>query len=318
VTTYIIRRLLQALIILITVTFLVFVAMRLLPGDPILMIISQQQKAEITPEYLAQIRHENGLDKSIMVQYFDWMGGIFRGDFGKSILRNEPVTKEIVRRIPISLYLGMLAFIFSLVIGIPLGVICTVRRGTWYDTTITVLANTGITIPNFWLGFLLIYLFALLLKWLPVQGFTSPFENFSLSTRQLIMPVICDALFPIASNVRQTRSAMLEVMGQDYIRTAWSKGLKERLVITRHALKNGLMPVITLAGMGLGGLVGGSVLIETVFNIPGLGRLAVQAVLNKDYPYVQAVTLLVAVAIVMANLLVDIAYGWLDPRIRYG
>jgi peptide/nickel transport system permease protein len=317
-TTYVIRRILQALIVLLIVTFLVFVVMRLLPGDPILMLISSQQKAEVTQEYIDQLKHEAGLDRSIMIQYFDWMGGIFRGDFGKSIFSNDPVTKEITRRIPISLYLGIWAFVISLLVGIPLGVICTVRRGTWLDTTITVLANTGITIPNFWLGFLLIYLFALILKWLPVQGFTSPFTNFSLSTRQIIMPVICEALFPIASNVRQTRSAMLEVMGQDYIRTAWSKGLRERSVIIRHALKNGLMPVITLAGMGLGGIIGGSVLIETVFNIPGLGRLAVTAVLNKDYPYVQAVTLLVAVVVVMANLLVDIAYGWLDPRIRYG
>jgi len=300
------------------ISFLVFILMRLLPGDPILMIISQQQKSEYSAQYIAELRHEYGLDKPMMVQYFDWVGGMFHGDFGKSIFTNQPVTKEIVRRLPISLYLGIIAFIISLIIGIPLGVICAIRRGTWLDNSITVLANLGITVPNFWLGFILIYVFALILKWLPVQGFTSPFIDFSLSTRKLIMPVICDALFPIASNVRQTRSSMLEVTRQDYIRTAWSKGLRERVVISRHALKNGLMPVLTLAGMGLGAIAGGSVLIETVFNIPGVGRLAVQAVLNKDYPYVQIITLLVAVVIVAANLLVDIAYSWLDPRIRYG
>lgn len=300
------------------ISFLVFILMRLLPGDPILMIISQQQKSEYSAQYIAELRHEYGLDKPMMVQYFDWVGGMFHGDFGKSIFTNQPVTKEIVRRLPISLYLGIIAFIISLIIGIPLGVICAIRRGTWLDNSITVLANLGITVPNFWLGFILIYVFALILKWLPVQGFTSPFVDFSLSTRKLIMPVICDALFPIASNVRQTRSSMLEVTRQDYIRTAWSKGLRERVVISRHALKNGLMPVLTLAGMGLGAIAGGSVLIETVFNIPGVGRLAVQAVLNKDYPYVQIITLLVAVVIVAANLLVDIAYSWLDPRIRYG
>jgi peptide/nickel transport system permease protein len=318
VTAYIIRRLLQALIILIIVTFVVFIAMRLLPGDPILMVVSQQQLAQYSQEYIDQIRHEFGLDRSMIVQYFDWMGGVLRGDFGESILSRSPVTKEIVRRIPITFYVGIIAFIITIIVGIPMGIICAVRRGTWLDTWITILANTGITVPSFWLGFLLIYSLALNLGWLPVQGYTSPFDNFVLSTRQLIMPVICLSLFGLASNVRQTRSAMLEVMGQDYIRTAWSKGLRERIVIMRHALKNGLMPVLTLAGMGFGFILGGSVLIETVFNIPGIGRLAVQATMNKDYPYVQAVTLLVAACVVTANLLVDIAYGWVDPRIRYG
>ncbi len=315
--TYIIRRLIQAIIILLIVTFALFIAMRLLPGDPILLLISEQELAEITPEYLEQIRHEYGLDKPIVVQYFDWMGGIFRGDFGKSIFTRSEVTKEIGRRLPITFHLGILSFVISLIIGIPMGVICAIRRSTWLDTAITVLANIGITIPNFWLGFLLIYLVALNLGWLPVQGYTSPFENFALSTRQLIMPIICLCLFPIASNVRQTRSAMLEVMGQDYIRTAWSKGLRERAVIIKHALKNGLIPVLTLAGMGFGAIIGGSVLIETVFNIPGLGRLAVTSTLGKDYPYVQAVTLLVAAVVIISNLLTDIAYGCLDPRIRY-
>jgi peptide/nickel transport system permease protein len=281
------------------------------------MVISQQELAEITPEYLEQLRHEHGLDKPIIVQYFDWMGGVFRGDFGISIFTQRDVTEEIVRRLPITFHLGIIAFVISLLIGIPLGVICAIRRSSWLDTVITVLANIGITVPNFWLGFLLIYLFALNFGWLPVHGYTSPFEDFSLSTRQLIMPIICLCLFPIASNVRQTRSAMLEVMGQDYIRTAWSKGLRERAVIIKHALKNGLMPVLTLAGMGLGFIIGGSVLIETVFNIPGLGRLAVDSTLGKDYPYVQAITLMIATVVVLANLITDIAYGWLDPRIRY-
>ena len=228
------------------------------------------------------------------------------------------MTDEIVRRLPITFYIGMIAFVLSLVIGIPMGILCAVRRGTWIDTVLTLLANTGITVPNFWLGFLLIYVFALSFSWLPVQGYTSPFEDFSLSTRQLVMPVICLCLFGVASNVRQTRSAMLEVMNQDYIRTALAKGLRERVVIIKHAMKNGLMPVLTLAGMGFGFILGGSVLIETVFNIPGIGRLAVTATMNKDYPYVQAVTLMVAFFVTMANLAVDIAYGWIDPRIRYG
>jgi peptide/nickel transport system permease protein len=163
----------------------------------------------------------------------------------------------------------------------------------------------------------MIYLFGLQLKWLPVMGYTSPFTDLSLNARQMIMPVICEALFPLAANARQTRSSMLEVMKQDYIRTAWSKGLRERVIILRHALKNSLIPIITLSGMGLSMIIGGSVIIEQVFNIPGMGRLAITSILNQDYPYVQAITMITATAILLVNLLVDMTYGWFDPRIRY-
>lgn len=317
-TAYIIRRMIQAVIVLILVTIIIFIAMHFLPGDPILMILTSQEMAETSEEQIAYLRHHFGLDRPITVQYFDWMGGVLRGDFGTSIIDRIPVTEEIIRRIPITFHLGILAFIISIVVGIPMGVICAVRRGTWIDSVVTVLANMGITVPSFWLGILMIYLFALYLDWLPVMGYTSPFKDFFLSTRQLIMPVICLALFPVASSARQTRSSMLEVMRQDYIRTAWSKGLRERAVIIRHAVKNGLIPVLTLKGISVGYILGGSVLIETVFNVPGMGRLAVTSVINQDYPYVQAVTLLIAAIIVLANLLVDVAYGWFDPRIRYG
>jgi peptide/nickel transport system permease protein len=239
------------------------------------------------------------------------------GDLGNSILQRVPVSDEVFRRIPITFHIGFLAFLLGLVIGIPLGIISAVRRGTWLDTLVTTIANLGITVPAFWLGFLLIYLFAMDLNWLPVMGYTSPFTDFWLNTRQLIMPVFCLALFPIASITRQTRSSMLEVMRQDYIRTAWSKGLKERGVIVKHALKNGLIPIVTLAGMGVPMIVGGAVLIETVFNIPGMGRLAVTSVLNQDYPYVQGVVLIVSTAVVFINFAVELTYGWLDPRIRY-
>jgi peptide/nickel transport system permease protein len=182
---------------------------------------------------------------------------------------------------------------------------------------VTLLANIGITLPAFWVGIILIYLLALKLGWLPVYGYTSPFKDFWLSTRQIIMPVICLALFPIASVCRQTRSSMLEVVHQDYIRTAWSKGLPERLIILRHALKNGLIPVITVFGLHVAVIIGGSVLIETVFNISGIGRLITQAIMQQDFQVVQACILIIAVMIVLANLAVDISYGWFDPRIRY-
>jgi len=304
-------------VVLFLVSVFVFLAMRLLPGDPVLAFVSSSSIQSVTEEQLDQIRHEYGLDKKLPLQYFDWISGVFRGDFGKSILNKSPVLNEIVRRLPITLYIGGLAFVIATIIGIPAGVLCAVRRGSWIDSIVTTLSNIGITIPVFWLGILLIYVFALHFKWLPVMGFTSPFDDFWKSTRQLIMPVFCLALGPIAGNARQTRSSMLEVIHRDYVRTAWSKGLSERVIVMKHALKNGLMPVVTLSGMGVGTILGGSVLVEQVFNIPGMGRLAVTSVMNQDYPYVQAIALIMAISIVLSNLLVDISYGWLDPRVHY-
>jgi len=317
-TTYIIRRLIQAVIVLVLVTAFVFFAMRLLPGDPIRMLVSRNMEQKYSEEEVQALRHQYGLDRPLIVQYGDWLSDVVRGDLGVSILERVPVTEQIARRTPITLHLGVLAFIISIIIGIPAGVISAVRRGKWIDTVITTLSNLGITVPVFWLGVILMYFFGLYLGWLPIMGYTSPFEDFWLSTKQLVMPVICLALFGIAGNARQTRSAMLEVMGQDYIRTAWSKGLRERVIIMRHSIKNGIIPVVTLFGAGIGQILGGSVLIETVFAIPGMGRLALTAVTNQDYTYVQAIILIIAVMTLLANLLVDLSYGWLDPRIRYG
>jgi peptide/nickel transport system permease protein len=316
-TAYIIRRLILAVIVLIIVSIIVFLAMRLLPGDPILLVLSQQEMATYTPEQVAYIKHEMGLDRPLVVQYFDWIGGVLRGDFGISILYRYDVLDEVARALPKTLYLGILALIIGFVIGIPAGVICAVRRGTWWDTVVSILANIGITVPIFWLGIILMFFLTLKLGLLPSGGYTSPFTDFWKSTRQIIMPVICLAIIPISQTTRQTRSSMLEVLQQDYIRTAWSKGLRERLIISRHALKNALIPVVTLTGLGVGMIVGGQVLIETVFNIPGMGRLLVQAILALDYPVTQGISLIIATAIVLVNLFIDLSYGWLDPRIRY-
>ena len=316
-TNFIIRRLVLSAIVLFLVSAFVFLAMRLLPGDPVLMYISASSIQEVTQEQLDQIRHQYGLDKTLPAQYVDWITGVFHGDFGNSILNHSPVLDEILKRLPITIHIGALAFIIATIVGIPAGVLCAVRRGSWVDNLVTTLSNIGITVPVFWLGILLIYMFALHFKWLPVMGYTSPFDDFWKSTRQLIMPVFCLALGPIAGNARQARSSMLEVIHKDYIRTAWSKGLNERVIVMKHALKNGLMPVVTLSGMGVGTILGGSVLVEQVFNIPGMGRLAVTSVMNQDYPYVQAIALIMAISIVFSNLVVDISYGWLDPRVHY-
>jgi peptide/nickel transport system permease protein len=319
-TTYIIRRLILGVIVLIIVTLIVFFAMRLLPGDPLVIFMGQQASSgAMSEEQMASLRHEYGLDKPIMVQYFNWMGGLFSGNLGTSIYYHEDVGKLLGDRFPITLHLGLLAFIIANVFGILLGLLAGIRRGTWIDTVSTTLANIGITIPVFWLGILLIYMLGLKLRWIiPFLGYTSPFDDFGMSTKLIIMPVICLAITGLAFTARQMRSAMLEVIRQDYIRTAWSKGLRERVVIMRHALKNSLIPVITLMGIGLSLVFGGSVLVETVFAIPGIGRLLVTSVFAQDYVVVQSGTLVIAFIIILSNLIVDISYGWLDPRIRYG
>jgi peptide/nickel transport system permease protein len=314
---YIIRRVFQSLIVILLVTILVFIGMRLLPGDPLFMLFNPNQLKEYTPEQLEAIKEEAGLNRSLFVQYFDWFGDLFRGELGESILTKTSVTEEILKKVPVTMHLGILAFILGIIIGIPIGVISAIRRATWLDTILTTSANIGITVPIFWLGIMLIWVFGVQLHWLPVMGYTSPFEDFVLNTRQIIMPVLCLAVWPIASNARQARSSMLEILRQDYIRTAYSKGLSERLVIYKHALKNSLIPIVTLAGMGIPIIVGGSVLVEQVFNIPGMGRLTVNSLFNHDYTYVQGTTLILTGVVVLSNLLVDLSYGWLDPRIRY-
>jgi peptide/nickel transport system permease protein len=316
--TYIIRRLIQGILVLLVVSILVFGAMRFLPGDPLMLYIAQTQLDTFSPDQMNALKQQYGLDKSVPAQYFDWIRGILKGDFGTSIFYSEKVSKLLAERLPVTFYVGLFAFLVSSVVGITAGVVCAVRRGRWLDTTVTVLANLGITTPGFWLGILLIYIFGFKLRLFPVVGYTSPFVDLWMSTKQLVMPVICLSVAPIASLARQTRSSMLEVVHQDYIRTAWSKGLRERAIIMRHTIKNGLIPVVTILGMQVRNIFGGAVLIETVFNIPGIGRLLVQATFGQDYQVVQAGVLVLATVVMLSNLIVDLSYGWLDPRIRYG
>ncbi len=314
--SYLIRRVVQAIVVVLLASFLVFAIMHWLPGDPILIYVTSDQFKQYTQEEIDQLRHEYGLDRPVLVQYADWLGNVFTGDFGKSINRGTTVAEELARALPITLYYGLVAFVFAHLIGIPLGIICAIRRGKWLDNVITALANIGITVPVFWLGIILIYVFSLKLGWLPVGGYTPPTEDLAMSLKQLIMPAFCLALGPLAGSARQTRSAMLDVIHQDYIRTAWAKGLRERAVVTRHVIKNGILPVVTLSGMAVPMVIGGAVLVENVFSIPGMGRLATTALFAKDYALVQGVVMLVAIMVVFSNLLVDISYGYLDPRVR--
>jgi peptide/nickel transport system permease protein len=315
--TFVMRRLLQSLVVLLLVTLMVFLAMRILPGDPILMYMTMRDVQGATQEQVDAMKKEFGLDRPWPVQYGHWIADAARGNLGKSILTRTSVSEELKKRIPITFYLAALSLVLSIFLSIPAGIISAIRRGTWLDGVVTTFANLGITMPIFWLGILLIYVFGIWLRWLPVFGYTSPFEDFWLSTKQVIMPVFCLALFSMASGMRQTRSSMLEVVHQDYIRTAWAKGLREWGVVMRHALKNALIPVVTLTGMTVRYLFGGAVLIETVFNIPGMGRMTVDGILSQDYPVVQGAVLVIAVTVLLSNLIVDLSYGWLDPRIRY-
>jgi peptide/nickel transport system permease protein len=317
-TAYIIRRLFMAVITLWLVTLIVFFAVRLLPGDPLVIFMGQSASSgNMNIEQLQNLRVEYGLDKPIVVQYLTWLGGILTGNLGTSIHYHEKVSTLMLERFPITLYIGTLAILANAIIGVLLGMIAAVRRGTTIDAIATTLANIGMCIPVFWLGLLLMYAFGLKLGWLPIAGYTSPFEDFWLSTKKMIMPVICESIVGLAYTARQMRSSMLEVIQQDYIRTAWSKGLSERVVILRHALRNSLIPVVTLLGIGVSLAFGGSVLVETVFAIPGIGRLLVGSIFAQDYVVIQSGVLVIATIIIMVNLLVDISYGWLDPRIRY-
>jgi peptide/nickel transport system permease protein len=312
-TGYIIRRLIQTVFVICIITLLCFSLINIIPGDPVSTMLGSQA----TQEQIESVRHELWLDRPLPEQYLHWVGNAIRGDFGTSIMYREPVTSLITKRLPITIYLSVLAFIISTILGTLVGIICAIRRGGILDQTITVLANLGIAAPQFWVAILMIYIFGLKLGWLPIQGFTSPFDDFWLSTKQIIMPVFCLGVLSIAALARYARSAMLEVIHQDYIRTAWSKGLRERSVILIHALKNALIPVVTMLGMRARVVFGGSIIVETVFNIPGMGRLLVRSVFDKDFVIVQAGVILLALIVCIANLAVDISYGYLDPRLHY-
>lgn len=310
---FIIRRAFLSIIVLVLITILAFSLIHIMPGDPAVSVLGM----DASPEQIAKLRKELWLDRSLPIQYWHWLSNAITGDLGKSIIYREDVTAMIAKRLPITFHLAIMALTLGTILGISTGILSAIRRGKFLDSIITLSANVGIAIPIFWLGILGIYSLGLKFGWLPIQGYTSPFDDFWESVEKSIMPVICLSIPTIAVLARQTRSSMLEVIRQDYIRTAWSKGLSEGIIVTRHALKNTLIPVVTLLGIQLRTLFGGSVLIETVFNIPGMGRLLVNSVILKDFIIVQATVFVIAILVLLANLLVDLSYGWLDPRIHH-
>ncbi len=312
-TQYIVQRVIQTLVVILILSVICFFLMHLLPGDPALSLLGE----EPTQEEIERVRAELGLDRPVIVQYFSWLADAVRGDLGTSIKYREDVTSLILHRLTPTLHIGVVSFVISVVLGVAAGVIASIRRGGWLDSLITISANLGMAVPNFWLGILGIYFFSLYLGWLPVQGYVSPAEDFWESTKRIIMPCLVLGCSSMAGLARQTRSSMLEVIRQDYIRTAKAKGLKRKVVLYKHALKNAVIPVITLCGLMLPNIIGGSVIIEQVYNINGIGRLMLTAVFDRDIIVVQGCLIMISITVALANLLVDISYGYFNPRIRY-
>jgi peptide/nickel transport system permease protein len=295
------------------VTVAVFLLIHLTPGDPATVILGESY----TPEAAAQIHKDLGLDRPLPQQYLLYMGRLFRGDLGHSVRNKLPVTQAIGERVAATLELGSAALLWSLMVAIPLGTLAALRRGRAPDLVASGLTVAGISIPNFVVGILLILFFGLLLRVLPVGGFVAVGDSVPDNLSRLIMPAIALGTFGAASNMRFTRSSMIEVLNQDYIRTARAKGAGSWRVVNRHALKNALIPVVTIVGLQVGAILEGALVTETVFSWPGVGKLAVESIFSKDFPVVQGIVLLSALSFMFANLLVDLVYAWLDPRISY-
>ncbi len=314
---YIIRRLLLLAPIMLGVTFLTYATFNIIPGDAAVLTCG----FGCTPEVVQAVRHEYGLDQPWYEQYGDWLGGIFKGDLSHSFFTKLPVTTELERRLPITGELLIMTIVFSLVLGVPPGVLSAIRPGTPLDWLARVFSVLWLSIPGFWLGILIITFGVIWFDWTPPQfgrGYVPFFDDPWINLQQFVFPALVLSLGIAATIMRLTRSSMLEVMRNDYIRTAWSKGLRERTVVWRHALKNALIPVVTIIGLQVGTLIGGAVIVESVFNLNGIGKYILEAILRRDLFVVQSLVLIFACVHVLANLTVDVAYGWLDPRIRYG
>ncbi|MBS3784093.1 MAG: ABC transporter permease [Anaerolineae bacterium] len=312
-TRYILQRLFLTFIVVLGVTFVVFLIIQLVPGDPARVILGVQA----SPESVAALRERLGLNRPFLVQYGDWLWSAARGDFGKSLVTGQPVAPQLMQRLPATLQLAAAALLIGMLIGFPAGIISALRPGSSVDLVTSILSQIGVTIPDFWLGIMLVLLFSLTLEWLPPSGYTPIGEDFGGWLAHLILPAVTAGVISGSIQTRFIRSAMLEVMHEDYIRTARSKGLRERIVVVRHALRNAMITIVTVIGLQITSLVSAVVVVEVVFAWPGLGRLAIEAVLDRDYPLLQGAVFTVAVVLALVNLSIDLLYFFLDPRIEY-
>ena len=311
----ILRRALGYVPTILFVTIFVFSFLLLLPLEPTALLVGTEEEA--TPERLEKFREELGYNLPIPVQYARWLKGVVTGDWGRSLRTRERITVELQNRMIVTAELALGSYMLTLLIAIPVGIYSAARPNTVGDNVGTVFAIAGVALPNFWFAILLIYLFGVFLGWLPTHGYVLPWDDPVDNVRRMVMPVIVSGASSVASIMRQTRSAMLEVLREDYIRTAHAKGLAERSVLVRHALRNGLIPVVTIMGLHVARLLGGQAVVETIFGLPGLGQFAVQGAITVDIPVVQCVLLVFGSIVILANFTVDVLYGYMDPRIRY-
>jgi len=312
---YTVRRLADLVFVLFGVSVLIFLMVRFIPGDAVAIMLGAN--TDITPDRVENLRRQLGLQLPVYQQYWQWFTGVLRGDLGNSIWTGRPVLEEITARIPATLQITGMSLLLAIVLALPLGVVAARARGTWGDLVVRVLAIAGLTLPSFWVGVLLLYFFSVYLPRWPSIGYV-PFAQDPLGNlARLMLPVIAVSLPMVAGLTRILRSSLLEVLSSDYVRTARSKGVSNRAVLYKHALRNALIPVITVIGVNVGYLLSGVVVIEQVFAIPGVGRLVIGAINERNYPLVQGVVLVVTAVFVFVNLLVDLAYGWIDPRVEY-
>ena len=315
---YIARRFLLFIPTAVLVTLLVFFFMRIIPGDAAILILAGASgEGTYTEEDLANLRHELGTDKPTHVQYGLWMWDLLRGDLGTSLFYGTSIKDELKDRFPLTMELAILGMVFSFLIAVPLGILSALKQDTMPDHTARLICFGGIAIPNFVIGLVTVYLLVKFFNWFPPLDYVPPWEDLSTNLQQLVFPAITQGLFLLAFLSRVTRSSMLEVMREDYIRTARSKGLRERRILFLHALQNAFLPILTVTGWGFGIAVSGSVIMERIFVLPGMGRMMIDAIGQRDYTVIQAVVLIVAVMVLVLNLVTDLLYAWLDPRIRF-
>jgi peptide/nickel transport system permease protein len=310
---YLLRRLLLLIPTVLGVTLVVFLMMRFIPGDPVANMMGENYSEADA----RQLRHELGLDQPLAVQYGKWLVMLLHGDWGRSILTNRPVLTDVLYRLPVSLELIVLSLLVSLLISLPAGIIAAVRPNTWKDYSAMLISMAGVSIPEFFLGVLLFLLFALVLRWLPVSGYVPPQANLLENMRHMILPTVALGFPRAALLTRLVRATLLEVLKLEYVTTARAKGLGEQPVVLKHALRNALIPTVTVAGLQVGFLIGGAIVVETVFAVPGIGSFGIDAILKRDYPQVQAFVLVGALIFVLTNLIVDLLYSVIDPRIHY-
>ena len=306
-------RLAQAIPVILLVAVLAFMLMHMLPGDPAVIIAGP----DATPEALDRLRQQLGLDRPLWEQLVSWLGHLARGDFGQSLMLNQSVISAVGDRVPVTLSLALLAFAITIPVGVVLGVIAAYYRNTWVDSAVMGVALVGVSVPSFWIAIISVIVFSVELGWLPSSGYVPLSEGFVPWLRAMVQPALILALFQIGYLARMTRSSMLDVLDQDYIRTARAKGLNEWATVGKHAFRNSLMSVVTVSGIILSLLIGGSVVIEQVFALPGIGRLVVQGIMARDYPLIQGTMLLLGFTFVIVNVAVDLAYTLVDPRVRY-